>query len=446
MHDQKPCPPTRPPEPATSRRQFLKGSAFGAAALLSQLRGAQEVFAEALPSLPSGTETSFAGLRQAYGLDPRVTYLNHASIGTIPLAVQATHRRYLELCESNPWLHMWGEAWQEPREEARRLSATVMGAEPEGVAITHNTTEAFNLLAQGWPLGPGDEVLFSSLNHSGASLCWDHAAEARGFTVRRFDFPVADVPGLSPADVARLHAEAISDRTRVLVLPHVDNVVGLRHPLAEISRLARARGVELIAVDAAQTVGMLPLDVAALGVDIYATSAHKWLQAPKGLGLLWVSVEAREKLRPFWVTWGQRRWAESARKFEDYGTRNLPEVLTLGDAIRFRQRLDAGKETGQSITTASERHHRRLWRHARARTEASSRLTWCSPTNWDQSAALYSVGVQGEEASSVFQRLFAEHGLVFRPFETLGLNSIRLSPNTLNTTADLDRVFDLLGG
>ena len=82
------------------------------------------------------------------------------------------------------------------------------GADPDEVAITHNTTEGFNLLAQGLPLGPGDEVLFSSMNHDGASVCWDHHASKKGYAVRRFDFPVTDVPRLTADDLTR-HLEPI---------------------------------------------------------------------------------------------------------------------------------------------------------------------------------------------------------------------------------------------
>ncbi len=331
---------------------------------------------------------------------------------------------------------MWGGVWEEPREEVRAKAAELLGAAPGEVAFTHNTTETFNVLAHGLPLGQGDDVVFSSLNHTGASACWFHVAEARGFRVRRFDFPVLDVPRMTDDDVLELYDEHIDRRTRVLVLPHVDNMVGLRHPVRRLAALARSRGVRFVAVDAAQTVGMLPVDVGAMGVDVYATSPHKWLQAPKGLGLAYVRREIQQQLRPMWVTWGQERWRGSARIFEDYGTRNLPEVLALGDAIDFQQKLGAA---------AKERHHRALRRHVRAAVEANPRLTWRSPESWDRSGALYAVEVRGEKSRTVFERLFREHGFVFRPFETQGLDTLRLSPNVANTEDEVDRLFEVLG-
>ncbi len=430
-----------------SRRGLLKRAGLGAAAatLLDRIGMLQQTFADELraDTRQAGSPIDdspldgapFSGLHLAYSLDPSVTYLNHASIGTIPRAIQRSHARYLELCEQNPWLYMWGGAWEGPRESIRAKAAHFLGCTAEDVTFSHNTTETFNLLAQGLPLGPGDEVLVPNLNHSGASVCFELQAERRGYTVRRFDLGWDDA-----TDVNRTlerYAEAVGARTRLLVLPHVDNTVGLRHPVAAVAQEARRRGVEFIAIDAAQTVGMIPIDVSALGVDAYATSPHKWLQAPKGLGLSYLGSALREALQPMWMTWGQQRWQGSARRFEDYGTRNLAAVLALGDALDFHGRLDPAARVA---------HHRRLHAHAYARTQEIPRLAWRSPADFDQGGALYAIDVDGQPARSLAQALFTEHGIVTRGFEHPGWHAIRLSPNLANTTADLDRFFDAVRG
>ncbi len=420
----------------SSRRTFLRRVGLGALAApaLAEISAVRRAFADRLETT-SPAEPFGGRLRAAYSLDEGITYLNHASIGTVPLRVQQAHRRYLEICERNPWLYMWGGDWNQPREAVRRRAAGLLGCEAPEVAFTHNTTEAFNLLAHGLPLAAGEEVLFSSLNHSGASACWSHMAKERGFRVRRFELPLREVPGLSAADVVAVHAEQIRPETRVLVFPHVDNMVGLRHPVAELAAAARAKGVRFIAVDGAQTAGMLPVDVGGMGVDVYAASPHKWLQSPKGLGLTCVGRGIQQQLRAMWVTWGQKAWHGSARKYEDYGTRNLPEVLALGDAIEFQQHLGAA---------AKEAHHRALWEHARAAVAASPRLIWRSPITWELSAALWAIEVRGASGKQIFDRLFRDHGFVFRAFDLPDFNSVRISPNVANTTADIDRLVQAL--
>ncbi|UCF41710.1 MAG: aminotransferase class V-fold PLP-dependent enzyme [Gemmatimonadota bacterium] len=409
------------------RRAFLKqlaavAGASSVGALLAVDRALAADAARVRGGLPPGAQSD------VYTVDPGVIYLNHGSIGTIPRAVQQAHRSYLELCETNPWLYMWGDTWEETREAVRAKAAQLLRCEAGEVALTHNTTEGFNILAQGLPLGRGDEVLFSSLNHPGASICWRHQAEQRGFSVRQFDFPVRDVARLTLDDVLDLHDRHISANTRVLVFPHVDNIVGLRHPMRELAALARERGVAFVAVDGAQTVGMLPVNLAASDVDFYAASPHKWVQAPKGTGLLFVKRAVQAALRPMWVTWGQERWAGTVRVFEDYGTRNLPEVIALGDAVDFQASL--GEEAKAS-------RYRALWQGWRRAVDNAAHTEWRSPRSWELSASLFAVEVKGVESTDLFARMNREHGFVFRPFRTHGLNTVRISPNL--ATSDMER-------
>jgi selenocysteine lyase/cysteine desulfurase len=404
--------------------------------VLGSLQAARTLFGDHLSrlALSDYTSATFQNLRSEYLLDPGITYLNHASIGTIPRVVHDARVRYLELCETNPWLYMWGGAWEQPREEVRRKSADLLGCASNEVTITHNTTEAFSLLANGLPLGPGDEVVFSSLNHDGASVAWYHFASSRGFTVKPFDFPVGDIPTMTTADVLDAHDRHITPRTRVLVFPHVDNIVGLRHPARELAELAHSKGVEFVAVDAAQTVGMLPVDVQRMGVDIYAASPHKWLQAPKGIGLMYVRREVQESLRALWVTWGQERWKGTSRIFEDYGTRNLAEVITMGDAIDFQNRLNQ-----------QEREHRlrALWQHAQNVVRETARAVWRSPTSWELAASLYAVEIEGTRSNELFDDMYGNHGFVFRAFGTERFNHSRLSPNVFTTEDELSRFFEI---
>jgi selenocysteine lyase/cysteine desulfurase len=420
---------------STSRRQLLKGA--GAAAVLAQVGVIRRAAGLEGPSVAAGELEGMPPTASDYGLDPSVTYLNHASIGTMPNAVSAAHHGYLELCETNPWLYMWSEPWIEPLEAVRTRAANLLGCAADDVSILHNTTECFNLLAQGLPLADGDEVVFSSLNHAGASVCWFHLAGRKGYTVRQFDLPIADVAAMTEDQVVERHVDAIGPRTRLLVLPHVDNTVGLRHPVARIAAAARERGVRWIAVDGAQTVNMIPVDVRSLGVDVYATSAHKWSQAPKGTGFAYFGREIRDELQPMWVTWGQKYWAGSARVFEDYGTRALPAVLALGDALGFQERLAMERR---------EAHHRQLWSDLREIVGASESLIWRSPSAWSLSAGLYSVEVRERSSSEIAGKLFSAAGIVVRPFARAELNALRVSPNVANERADLERFADAIPG
>lgn len=420
------------------RRRFLQ--ALGATAMGAALVDPLEAHARRVRH--AGQALAFRGddpgsvqaLREAYLLSRDILYVNHASIGTIPRAVHDARVALLATCEENPWLYMWSAPWEEAREDARNALATFLGASPGDLALTHNTTEGFNLLGNGLALGPGDEVVFTSLNHDGASVTWDHNARRRGFTVRRVEFPILDAPGMSADDLVRFHREALSPRTRVLAFPHVDNLVGIRHPMAELAAAAREAGVRVVAVDGAQSAGMIPVDLSAAGVDLYAGSPHKWIQAAKGLGFAHLSPALRQELEPSWVTWGQARWEGTVRRFEDYGTRNLAETVNLADAVVFQAALGSAEKDGR---------YRALWSWMYQRVDASTRLTWRSPRRWEEGASLVAVEVAGSSAPAVAARLYRDHGVVLRAFGP-PLNSVRISPHLSTTEEELELLFRLL--
>ena len=161
------------------RRGFLTSSA----AIVAALATARDTFASSLPfqnqesSQQPVSDADFEKLAESYSLKKGLGYLNHASIGCMPIPVQIAHAEYLRICESNPWLHIWGDAWKAPLSSVRQIVASVIGCDSDEVAITHNTTEMFNTLANGLPLEAEDEVLFSSLCHSGACIPFSHRAE-----------------------------------------------------------------------------------------------------------------------------------------------------------------------------------------------------------------------------------------------------------------------------
>ena len=409
-----------------SRRSFLQRTSAGAAAFMASLHTAQAATQERMAHVfENAPHAAFS--RDAYMLGEDVRYFNHGSIGTVPRVVHEAHTSYLDLCETNPWLYMWSTPWQESREQVRTALSASLGCSAQELVFTHNTTEGFNLLAQGLPLGPGDEVVFSNLNHSGASVCWEHHGARRGYNVRRFDVPLHDIATFSEDDVVALHLDALSEATKVLVLPHIDNIVGLRHPLRAIADAARARGVHWVAVDGAQAAGMVPFRLDALGVDFYANSPHKWLQAPKGTGLLYVNAKNADQLEPMWVTWGQRSWAGSVRVLEDYGTRNLPAVIALGDALAFQQQANRN--------SAAVDHRHALWKTIQEHVDVTQGLTWKSPRMWALNGSLYAIEVH-RDSRAVFTDLFQQHGYVFRAFHSNDWNTIWLSPNTMNSLAE----------
>ncbi len=422
----------------TSRRTFLRalGGAVAGGVFLGRAEELEAAFRTSVDSLGFRADDAAAlrRLREQYLLSPELVYLNHASIGTTPRAVIEAHAGYLELCESHPSLYVWEAPWREVLEAVRAQAASLLACHPDDLAVTHNTTEGFNILAHGLPLKPGDEILFSSLNHAGASVAWDALAAERGFSVRRFDFPLTRAAELTVAEIVALHADAVGPRTRVLVIPHVDNMIGLRHPVEAIAEAAKARGVDYVLVDGAQSVGMIPVDLSATVVDAYAASPHKWLQSPKGLGLFFITSELRPHVPRMWHKTAASRMDGTARDYEDYSTRAWPAVVALGDALDFQAALGAEEK---------ERRYRALWRRVRDQVEADSRLLWRSPPSWEIGSLIMAVGVRGTPAPRLGPVLLEAEGAVMRAFWG-ALDALRVSPNLATSDEDLTRVLNAM--
>ena len=419
------------------RRSFLRALGAGAigAPILARAEQAEAALTDALGTIrfDASAASSVARLRSEYRIAPGLTYLNHASIGTVPGAVLEAHKSYLELCESNPSLYVWGSVWREGMEDTRARAAGMLGCSADDLAMTHNTTEGFSILAHGLPLDRGDEVLFSSLNHPGASVAWRGLATRRGFTVRSFDFPLERVPRLTPEEVVEIHLEQVRPRTRALVVPHVDNMVGMRVPLRALADAARAAGVEFVLVDGAQSAGLVPVDLDDSGVDAYSMSPHKWFQAPKGTGLFYVAASLRARLPRMWHrTTGDR--GGSARIYEDYSTRAWPAVVALGDALRFQQALGASEKT---------RRYRAMMELVRERCASDDRLSWRSPSAPELATAIMAVRRVDGAAPDIGSRLMDEAGIAVRAFGD-PLNALRISPNLMNDDDELHRALDLI--
>lgn len=421
------------------RRRFLQNTGVGAVtgAALAALANAQSAFGAELTQSRFIRDGDFDWneLKKSYSLDPKINYLNHASIGSIPIAVQRARSEYLQICESNPWLYMWGGAWEESREQVRRQAADLFGCRSTEIAITHNTTEVFNTLAHGLPLKPRDEVLFSSLNHAGASIAFEQAARQRGYKTRRFEFPTRDAFDLTADRIVEIYVEQIAPSTRLLVFPHIDNTLGLRYPVGELAAAARNKGVEFVAVDGAQSAGMIELNVRRLGVDVYATSAHKWLGSPKGVGLAFFAKPLQTRLRPMWTTWGQSKWNGSARIYEDYGTRNLPEVIALGDALKFHRKIN-----GQARMERLSAIHQ----HVMEKAQQTESVRFVSPKQFSAGSAVMLLELSSRNANQIAKSLFQQHGIVVRAFKSSKRNAVRVSPNVYTTLAEIDQLFEVL--
>ncbi len=179
---------------------------------------------------------------------------------------------------------------------ARANVARLLNVPAAGIVLTQHTTDGMNTVVRGLRWQPGDNAVTTRMEHKGAILPFGLLRRRESLQVRAVDV-AAQLP---TADLVNAIVDAIDERTRLVLLSHVSYVNGSVLPLDEIVAKA-ARHDCLVVVDGAQSAGVLPLDVPALGVDGYAISGQKWLCGPEGTGGLYLNQRALDRIEQSWV-------------------------------------------------------------------------------------------------------------------------------------------------
>ena len=221
-------------------------------------------------------------------------------------------------------------------EAARAKAARFIGAaDPREIVFVRGTTEAVNLVAQTYGrahVGPGDEVIVTELEHHANLVPWQALCAEKGARLRAL--PIDDRGEVALDDLDAL----LSPRTRIVAVAHVSNSLGTVLPVAEITRRAKAAGAAVL-IDGAQAVPHAPVDVAALGCDFYAFSAHK-MYGPTGVGVLFGKLDRLMEMPPWQhggdmierVTLEQTTFRDPPHRFEA-GTPDILGVIAFGAAI-----------------------------------------------------------------------------------------------------------------
>lgn len=340
------------------RRRFLLSSAAIAAASglpssIAQARVTAQV--EDDPPLPPrelydrDEEAYWRELRKQFLIPADEIYLNNGTVGSSPHPVLRSifeaYDKTEQMAQADPEDYpIWGYAsWNEYRDPL----AAFVGATRDEIALVRNATEANNYIANGLEMKAGDEVLMSDQEHPGGEQPWQLRAKRYGIVIKKYEIPV---PPKSPADILNRIGDAITPRTRIIFTSHITTVTGVVQPVKEIASLARSKGI-LSAFDGAHVVGMMPLNIHDIGCDMYTSSPHKWLQAPKGTGFFYIRPEVQDRVWNTIATEGWERPEIKAERFQRIGSSNLPTLAGLREAIELANNIGMDR---------IERRHRQL--------------------------------------------------------------------------------------
>jgi selenocysteine lyase/cysteine desulfurase len=416
------------------RRRFLSqaagtaGAFLAAPSLLAQLPKLPQA-----PALPSrelyarDEEAYWTELRRQFLIPQDEVYLNNGTVGSCPLPVlRAVFDGYLEtekLAQEDPEDYpIWGYgAWNQFRDPLARF----VGCSRDEIALVRNATEANSYIANGLDLKAGDEVLLSDQEHPGGEHPWNLRAKRYGIVVKKFVLPK---PPKDAAEILNLIEGAITPRTRVIFVSHITTTTGVVLPVKEICSLARGKGI-LSAIDGAHVTGMMRLNVKELGCDLYTSSPHKWLQAPKGSGFLYVRDEVIDRL---WNTIATEGWDEPklrAERFQRIGSSNVPALWGLRAAIALAEEIGLER---------IEKRHRAMGDYMLDQMQRRRAQSWTSPDPALR-CAITTVNVPPLARMELERWLWSKHKVRIRGGEP---SKLRLSTPYYVLRRDVDRFLE----
>jgi isopenicillin-N epimerase len=267
--------------------------------------------------------------RADFALEEGLTYLNHGAFGAVARPVLAAAQAWREQIEAQPSRFLTTELQPMLRRTADRLGDYV-GARGEDLVFLDNATTAINAVLRSLVLFPGDEVLTTNLSYGAVMRTLEFVCDRAGARLvpAHVDYPIT-----SADDARDAVLDAITPRTRLVVLDHVTSKTAAVLPVAEIAAECRERGVAVL-VDGAHAPGMLDLDIESLGVDWYAGNCHKWLGAPRGSAFLWTMPDRQPNLRPTTISHFVAEGYLAA--FDWPGTKDFAPVLSVPAALDYR--------------------------------------------------------------------------------------------------------------
>jgi isopenicillin-N epimerase len=414
------------------RRHFLS-SATGLAASLALSNNLFAQLEKAPASLPQSDvyqkdeEAYWFELRKQFLIPADEVYLNNGTVGSSPAPVLRAifdgYNQTEKLDQQDPEDYpIWGyAAWNEFRDPL----AAFVGCKRDEIALLRNATEANSYIANGIDMKPGDEVLMTDQEHPGGEQPWNLRAKRYGVVVKKITLPK---PVQNSAQVLKLFNDAITPRTRVIFFSHITTVTGVVLPAREICALAHSKGI-LSAVDGAHVTGMMRLNVHDLGCDFYSSSPHKWLQAPKGSGFLYVRDEVIDRL---WNTIATEGWEEPklrAERFQRIGSSNVPSLWGL------RASIDLANKIGMERI---EKRHRQQADYALGEMVKRGAESWTSP-DAALRCAIVTVNVPPIQRVDLENWLWKTHKIRIRGGDP---SKVRLSTPYCLLRKDIDRFLE----
>jgi selenocysteine lyase/cysteine desulfurase len=374
------------------------------------------------PQEVAADEDFWTEIRNAFSIDRNIINLNNGYCSPAPRVVQDAMRRYLDYSDMGPW-HTMINVLERQAEVVRRRIAQAAGCDAEEIAITRNASESLENAQYGIDLKAGDEVLTTNQDYPRMLSTFRQRERREGIVLKTISFPV---PPPSMDDLYRRFEQAVTPKTKVILVCHITNRTGQIFPVKRICEMAHARNIPVI-VDGAHAFSQFPFKISDLDCDYYGVSLHKWTCAPVGTGFLYVR---KSRIAGTWSMMASGpQQVNDIRKFEEIGTHPAANHDAISEALIFNENIGIDRKA------ARLRYLRDRWANRLTQNPKCKILHSLDPA---QSCGIGFLSFNGVDAQKIQAALWTKYSILTAFMGHEEYSGLRITPHVYSTIRDID--------
>ena len=361
-------------------------------------------------------------IRKDYKLKPDYINLESGYYNIIPTPTLEKMIEHARMVNYEGSYYMRTVQWDNKKAMADKLGQ-LLGSSAKNLILTRNTTESLDLVIMGFPWQNGDEAVFAIQDYGAMRVMFEQVAERYG--VKNNIISVPNHP-TSDEEIVEIYANAITSKTKLLMVCHMVNITGHILPIKKICQMAHSKGVQVM-VDGAHCVGHFEFDIEDLECDYYGSSLHKWLAVPLGVGMLYVKNDRIDSLWPIFAE--HKREPGDISRLNHTGTLPVHHDLAVGDAIDYYNML------GGSRKEARLRYLQEYWT---SKVREVPNIIVNTPKESHRACGIANVGISTMKPSELAKRLMDEYKIFTVAIDHENVQGCRITPNVFTMTEELD--------
>jgi selenocysteine lyase/cysteine desulfurase len=410
------------------KRKFLKSIAF-LGLTSSSLFNAKAEEIKSISDIDFEAADFWDQIRAAYKLKPDYINLENGYYCFLP---EETLENYIKhLRDVNFQGSSYMRTFQrENKAKSAAAVAELLGASPEEIVLTRNTTESIDLIISGYPWKKGDEAIVSNQDYGSLLNMFELAERRYGIKVKKIDIPMHPE---NDEEIVTAYEKAMTSKTKLLMVPHIVNITGHILPVRKIADMAHNHGAEIM-LDGAHAIGHFDFNISELDCDYYGSSLHKWLSVPLGCGMLYVKKGKSQQIRPLLAPYELDQ--KTLSNLNHTGTHPVSTDLSVIDAINFLNKMGSKRKDERL------RYIQRYWSD---QVRDLPGINVNTPKEPHRSCAIANVGLDAISPPEMAKTLMDKYQIFTVAINGAGgVNGCRITPNVYTSEKEMDQFVQAL--